>query len=254
MSYLFDGSNNELYANYGSVKGALASNYAFPLSIALWFKAPAIVAAVQYMAQLAYSNSSNSSSVYGGVYRTSTDEFRAVTVDSAAASISRTLTFTLGSINDTWTPVVLVFGGSGNTCNSRQLYYGPSATASSTNVTSSSFSGNLGYFFMGEAATGGGDLGAANPNEYRLAHAAIWNSALNSTQAAEFCAGNYPGTIGSSLIAYWPLVSDTSQAAGSDAVGALVSEAGSADGDNPDVDSGVSAARLARFYQMLRTA
>jgi hypothetical protein len=251
VSYKFDGVNDELYANYGAVKGALASAYNLPVTIAYFVKIPSVVASFQYPFNFATSNASMNASLGGTIYASTTDQFSALTIDTGGSALNSTYNATADSFDAAtvgttynatsgWFGVVATFDGSSTTVTSRRIYVGSTSNASTAQSTSVDLGAQLAYLYFGETATGGGDLGAADPNQYKLAELAVWNEVLDTTEIANYLSGMAaPSVNNTTLIAYWPLSADTSQSDGTDAVGALVVGGPVLDtGDNPTITGG----------------
>lgn len=237
MSYKFNGANCELYANYGASKGSLSSTYAFPLTMAFFLKRAVWVVAYQYAMTLAYADGTEANSLTICLQSTTYDWLLAQTADNTTTYTNTPIAaLTQGMYAGKWIAAVAVYEGSGNTCTARRIYLASSARTASNTGLSIPFDGNMGKLYIGESSLGGGDVGAASPNEDRVAHVAVWNSILSPSDVDLYAAGQYPGYIGSNLVGYWPLRKDTRQQAGSDSAGSLaVSNAVLDSDDNPSV-------------------
>jgi hypothetical protein len=82
-------------------------------------------------------------------------------------------------------------------------------------------------------------IGAANPNQARIAHVGVWDGVLSDANIDAFMAGDNPSTIdAANLCAYFPLTTDAAKSHGSDSVTDLTVTGAVLDAaDNPTVDS-----------------
>lgn len=235
MSYKFDAVNDQLRATLGTT-------YELPITIGFWSKTPVWPATAQTPVQFGSAIDSATGSVGARhEYGSPNARFRANTVDSAASSISASSPYIpTADVEGEWVPQIYTFDGSGSTVSARQGH--ANGTSGTANSTSAGLGAALQFLSIGESLADGGDWGSANPNEHLIAHVAIWNEVLDSTEISNFMAGDNPSTIGSTLIAYWALTDDLSLTDGSDTPAtALYADSGTpslvSPADNPLVDA-----------------
>jgi hypothetical protein len=117
-----------------------------------------------------------------------------------------------------WIPIVATFtAGTTNVVSQYDIYVNARANTG-TNTTDMTLAGALQYLMIGDIP-GSTGLGAADPNQARIAHVAMWGSVLSASDIDAFMAGDNPSTIdASNLLVYFPMTADADKSHGSDSV------------------------------------
>lgn len=192
MSRLFDGDNDRIAYTAGAVINAA------PLTMACWFKRTHSASGIEEVLMLAAAAGATNQTFEMGL--DGTDHLIGVTRTSAQNQATST-----GTITDTnWHHAVFVTASA----TSRFVYLdGVKSTENTSSRTPTAAS--ITAFFMG------GHTPSTPTLEFfgNIAYAAVWSSALSDGNVASLYnsgAGALPNTVASgTLVAYWPLTSNT---------------------------------------------
>lgn len=214
MSYLFDGSNDNL-------TGTFTSTYGDPITLACWIKFTDHPIALDRL--ITFGNSNSSSNDAYDIRLTATDnQFAAVSTTSAGVSDNAAVVKT--GVDATWIPVIGVFTAD----NDRDIY---ASDGTGNSVVSRAVSDAVQFIRMGDSMTGTNDFTG------RLAECCIWNKALSAGEIASFLAASPPsGIAAANLIGYWPMTSADITNQGVDTGGDLTAGGNAVfDSDHPTI-------------------
>jgi hypothetical protein len=243
MSYLCDGTYKLLYPRYGSTDWALSGAYNLPITFGFFMR---LISKNdneyhQFMEMRSSSGSSNGS-IGGYIQRTgpaTTDWLGPLSrnttglVDYCARGVDAG-TWEQQNIGKTynaesgWFPCLMELIGTGTTVTAYQVRVGLYDLNWTTynDDEGGALGAQLGYIYFGTVSAA---------DTWKLAEVALWNAILSEGEATDYL-GGVPASLArsSDLIAYWPMRTDGTQAAGSDSAGTLYESGAVLDkNDNP---------------------
>jgi len=223
------------------ITGTLTSNYALPVTLALWIKMANHPASFLFAFNFSKDGANNE---YVSLLTTSTnDQFWGASYTSAEAREEASYTASAGEYDGVWMPWVVTFGST----TERDIFI---ELITNTNESTGS---NDPSSVLNQVNIGAPPSGSGSWVDF-IAEVAIWDVELSDADVTSYLAGNAASGIdASNLIGYWPLDTDrdtegTVLNEGVDSGGTLTITTATFDADHPTILASGTAAEERRRH------